>query len=846
MLMARTGPRTFTRVHRYFSAYATKRSEKASEIAELPEIRQSLLFGQQLRSGSLEPYRPSGGGKALLSVATREEVLSSLQAGFVTFALASEARVASALGEGLYTIGPCGEELLAAVGTVLRADDSVALHYRHLATQLARHARPLEEQSGVQDPDILKSTNILWPLFLDRARGHVVSSFDPVTGGAHCALGGGPQDFVVTSTLASQATPAVGRALAPSLERVLGLSQDSRLQEDRLSYVSLGDGSVNNAHFLSAVNISKYAAYRGWPCPVLFAVSNNDLCISLKGRGWLAHLVRDLGLQTFECDGWDLGSILEASRTACRTVRATRRPGLLLVSNLPRRFGHAATDRQGAYLSEAEVARQEAANPLAAACAQAVSEGVCSWSDLSVAWEEVCHLSQAAFAQASEEPKLESLGIANLEARNRAPLPADLLFKARAGVVPSSLTPFAALAPHSGAENDDDKKKQGKGAVMRKHMTRCIAETLEAEPRLVYLGEDVEHGGYYLITEGLAKAFPGRVRDMPPDETSLLGIGHGLAQSGFFVVVEIPYAKYLDCGADMFQEIAIAHWLQSSEVRGAGFKRRPAGMVIRLQGFDRGVFGGNFHTHNSLPLPPGVDVVVASNGADWVRSWRHAVRAAKAGRVVMVVDSTDLLNRRHVDVDDRDGLLQTAYPEAREILGFEALLRHDHGFKRRGMPPGTEAQTGTGADSLACSGGSGSGSEIDGGEWDDVTVVTYGTGVVSARQTQKVLGLRDGLSVGILEVPCISGPHPPALTRALSRSATALFADPCKSGSAPLLNFIATLKKSGAIGRSRDWAFVAAEDTYNPLGSTLTFLGACDVERAALELVNGPGQGGSN
>ena len=48
---------------------------------------------------------------------------------------------------------------------------------------------------------------------MDRARGYTVSSLDPVTGGGHCCLGGGENDFLVTSTLTSQAPPAVGRAL---------------------------------------------------------------------------------------------------------------------------------------------------------------------------------------------------------------------------------------------------------------------------------------------------------------------------------------------------------------------------------------------------------------------------------------------------------------------------------------------------------------------------------------------------------------------------------------------------------------------------------------------------------
>ena len=201
-------------------------------------------------------------------------------------------------------------------------------------------------------------------------------------------------------------------------------------------------------------------------------------------------------------------------------------------------------------------------------------------------------------------------------------------------------------------------------------------------------------------------------------------------QAGFLVVVEIPYSKYLDCGADMFHEIITSSWLtaQNSGASSAAAGGRRPGLVIRLQGFDRGVFGGNFHTHNSLPLPPGLDVVVHSNGSDWVRGWRHALAAAGGGRVVMVVDSTDLLNRRHVDPDLRDAACLTPFPAAGAdaALGFDAVLCHPHGL---------------GA-------GAGAGEE----EEDDVTVVTYGTGVMAARQAQRALAAR-GTRVGILEVP---------------------------------------------------------------------------------------------
>ena len=67
----------------------------------------------------------------------------------------------------------------------------------------------------------------------------------------------------------------------------------------------------------------------------------------------------------------------------------------------------------------------------------------------------------------------------------------------------------------------------------------------------------------------------------------------------------------------MFNEVAIGNWLSDGQ--------QPAGMMIRLQGFDLGVFGGNFHTHNTLYTPPGIDVVCYSNGEDYVRGWRYAI-----------------------------------------------------------------------------------------------------------------------------------------------------------------------------------------------------------------------------
>ncbi len=269
----------------------------------------------------------------------------------LTFSLHHESRIASLIGEGFYTIGPCGEELLSCIGLVLRKTDPVALHYRHLGAQIARQLK-----TGRSMDDIL----------LDRARGYVVSSLDPVTGGAHCAIGGDAHEFLVTSTLASQTTPAVGRAIGITLANYLGV--DCLSPKDAISFVSLGDGSVNNAHFLSGANLAAYANYNGSKCPVVFAISNNDMCISLKGNRYLVRdFIKGLRMPVFVADGTDILDTHRATVDAVAAARSGRRPTAIVYDGLPRRFGHAATDRQAAYLTQTQIAEAAAKNPLACA-----------------------------------------------------------------------------------------------------------------------------------------------------------------------------------------------------------------------------------------------------------------------------------------------------------------------------------------------------------------------------------------------------------------------------------------------------------------------------------------------
>ena len=240
----------------------------------------------------------------------------------------------------------------------------------------------------------------------------------------------------------------------------------------------------------------------------------------------------------------------------------------------------------------------------------------------------------------------------------------------------------------------------------------------------------------------------------------------------------MPKFDFHTGGFDQFAEIAVMHWLSDG--------RQANGMVIRMQGFDRGLFGGNFHTHNWLPLLPGVDVVATSTGRDYARAMRHAVRQARAGRVVMMVDATYLLNLR-------DDAFLTSYPAEGDELAFDAVLerRDDSDDARR----------------VAC--------------------VTWGTGVVAALRARRLLD--DGIALDIFEQPCLTW-SVEGLAAALAPYDAVVFADPCKPNQCPLMRVVSELQETGALPRR--WRLAAAQPTYNPLGRDLTFLSAEDVAEA--------------
>ncbi len=79
----------------------------------------------------------------------------------------------------------------------------------------------------------------------------------------------------------------------------------------------------------------------------------------------------------------------------------------------------------------------------------------------------------------------------------------------------------------------------------------ALALEMEADPRVVVLGEDVGRGGIFGQYKGLQPRFGAeRVIDTPISEAAILGAGVGMALAGLRPVVEMRVVDFALCGMD--------------------------------------------------------------------------------------------------------------------------------------------------------------------------------------------------------------------------------------------------------------------------------------------------------
>jgi acetoin:2,6-dichlorophenolindophenol oxidoreductase subunit beta len=95
----------------------------------------------------------------------------------------------------------------------------------------------------------------------------------------------------------------------------------------------------------------------------------------------------------------------------------------------------------------------------------------------------------------------------------------------------------------------------------------AIAEELERDPAVIFMGEDVgAAGGVFRATPGLRERFgPERVIDTPISELALAGAAFGAAATGLRPVFEIMFGDFMALPMDALVNQAAKYWYVSNE-----------------------------------------------------------------------------------------------------------------------------------------------------------------------------------------------------------------------------------------------------------------------------------------
>ncbi|MBU1360971.1 MAG: alpha-ketoacid dehydrogenase subunit beta [Gammaproteobacteria bacterium] len=186
----------------------------------------------------------------------------------------------------------------------------------------------------------------------------------------------------------------------------------------------------------------------------------------------------------------------------------------------------------------------------------------------------------------------------------------------------------------------------------------AVRREMEADERVVVIGEDVGRGGIFGQYKGLQQEFgPERVIDTPISEAAIMGAGVGMALAGLRPVVEMRVVDFALCGMDELVN-------QAAKNRFMFGGQGSVPLVARMPG---GIWDASAAQHSQsleawFAHLPGLVVVCPSTPQDNFSLLRSAMRS---GDPVVYIEHKTLWGLRG-DVDELQDV----------PLGKAATLRH--------------------------------------------------------------------------------------------------------------------------------------------------------------------------
>ncbi len=479
-------------------------------------------------------------------------------------AIDTRERELTAAGDALFQLPCSGHEGAAALGLFLEDGDWVHPHYRDKAVLVAR-GLPIKRffDSLLANAD-------------DPAHGRMMGCF-------HSS-----RELNLPSTV----VPVGNHAL-----QAVGIAHELRDQGDDKSIVlcGLGDGTTQQGEVLEAIAEAVRAKL-----PVLFYIEDNRYAISTQTAGQTFFDLPDgpadsfYGLPIQRFDAIDVVPHLDAIGKSVHAVRATRKPGLMLL-RCERLTNHTNADDQRVYRTADDLAEAQKSRDVVAVMRRTLIEhGDLDAADLDKLDAEI----DTQVHQAAEHARRVAEPPTTFSAKRD--FPAELTRREN-----------EYLGESVGKDADTS---GGTRLTMIEAMRETLRHHLLNNPRVTLLGEDIEDpkGDVFGLTRGLSTAFPGRVRNTALAESTIVGTAIGRAMAGGRPVAFCQFADFLPNGINqVLSEMGTIRWRTGEQFE------CPVILMVTCGGYRAGL--GPFHSQtleSILAHTPGIDVYLPSDAAD--------------------------------------------------------------------------------------------------------------------------------------------------------------------------------------------------------------------------------------
>ncbi|HLX59663.1 MAG TPA: thiamine pyrophosphate-dependent enzyme [Planctomycetota bacterium] len=477
-------------------------------------------------------------------------------------------------GQGHFQLSSEGHEALAGVALAMKPEDWLHPHYRDRAIVIGRGVSHEEFFLDFYSKAGGPSGGRQMPVHFNSRRHRIVSLSSPV---------------------ATNLLQAVGMAMSLKARN-----------SSEVVVAAVGDASTREGESLEA-----FAQASVEKLPIIFLIEDNDYGISTPTIGttfWtIPHGLAEadgakwyFGCRVDIVDGLDPVAVYEASVAAIDRARKGDGPTCLVAKTI-RLKSHSSSDDQRIYRSAEELKSIQEKDPVKTFAERCVREGVITRTDLDAMKSRMKGTIHAAAERAQRAPEPDAT---NVKGTAFASLPPDL--PAREQHLPGYLS------------------KRSGGLTMAQCIDAIFEQEMRVNPRICLFGEDIEDpkGDVFGTTRGLSKQFPGRVKNSPLAEATILGSAVGRSIMGDLPVAAIQFIDFMGPALNqLFNEVTTLYW------RSQGQWNCPMVIMAPYGAYLPGL--GPWHSQANESIfahLPGLHVVIPSSPSDAAGLLRYALR----------------------------------------------------------------------------------------------------------------------------------------------------------------------------------------------------------------------------